>query len=132
MMWLEMLVVALLALELTNSPFLVSVTFFLRFLPMLLGMWLGAVAERLNRKYLMIGGLIIQTAVSAVLAALVIAEMIEYWHLALGSFLIGAVLASEFPVRRTMSRRSRGAPPDGGRGSGAGRALAGRFVDDQR
>ena len=102
MMWLEMLVVALLALELTNSPFLVSVTFFLRFLPMLLGMWLGAVAERLNRKYLMIGGLIIQTAVSAVLAALVMAEMIEYWHLALGSFLIGAVLASEFPVRRTM------------------------------
>ena len=102
MMWLEMLVVALLALELTDSPFLVSVTFFLRFLPMLFGFWLGTVAERLNRKYLMIGGLIMQAVVSAILAALVIAEMIEYWHLALGSFLIGAVLASEFPVRRTM------------------------------
>jgi len=102
MMWLEMLVVALLALELTNSPFLVSVTFFLRFLPMLFGMWLGAVAERLNRKYMMIGGLIIQAIVSAILAALVITEIIEYWHLALSSFLIGAVLASEFPVRRTM------------------------------
>jgi MFS family permease len=102
MMWLEMLVVALLALELTNSPFLVSVTFFLRFIPMLFGMWLGAVAERLNRKYLMIGGLILQAAVSAILATLVIAELIEYWHLALGSFLIGAVLSSEFPVRRTM------------------------------
>ena len=102
MMWLEMLVVALLALELTDSPFLVSVTFFLRFLPMLFGFWLGTVAERLNRKYLMIGGLILQATVSAVLAALAAAELIEYWHLAVGSFLIGAVLASEFPVRRTM------------------------------
>ena len=102
MMWLEILVVALLALELTDSPFLVSVTFFLRFLPMLFGFWLGTVAERFNRKYLMIGGLILQATVSAVLAALAAAELIEYWHLAVGTFLIGAVMASEFPVRRAM------------------------------
>ncbi len=102
MMWLEILVVALLALELTDSPFLVSVTFFLRFLPMLFGFWLGTVAERFNRKYLMIGGLILQATVSAALAALAAAELIEYWHLAAGTFLIGAVMASEFPVRRAM------------------------------
>ena len=102
MMWLEMLVIALLALELTDSPFLVSVTFFLRFLPMLFGFGIGIVAERLNRKYLMIGGLAVQVTVSAALAALIIADAIEYWHLALGSFFIGAVMASEFPVRRTM------------------------------
>lgn len=102
MMWLEILVVALLALELTDSPFLVSVTFFLRFLPMLFGFWLGTVAERFNRKYLMIGGLILQATVSAALAALAAAELIEYWHLAVGTFLIGAVMASEFPVRRAM------------------------------
>ena len=102
MMWLEMLVVALIALELTDSPFLVSVTFFLRFLPMLFGFGIGVIAERLNRKYLMIGGLVIQATVSAILASLIIADLIEYWHLALGSFFIGAVMASEFPVRRTM------------------------------
>ncbi len=102
MMWLEMLVVALLTLELTDSPFLVSLTFFLRFLPMLFGFGISVIAERLNRKYLMIGGLIVQVAVSAVLALLVIASLLEYWHLALGSFLAGVILASEFPVRRTM------------------------------
>jgi MFS family permease len=102
MMWLEMLVVALLALELTDSPFLVSVTFFLRFVPMLFGFGFGVIAERLNRKYLMTGGLVIQATVSVVLALLIIADQLEYWHLALGSFLIGAVMASEFPVRRTM------------------------------
>ena len=44
MMWLEMLVVALVTLELTNSPFLVSLTFFLRFLPMLFGFGIGVIA----------------------------------------------------------------------------------------
>ncbi len=102
MMWLEMLVIALLALELTDSPFLVSITFFLRFLPMLFGFGLGVLAERLNRKHLMAGGLAVQATVSATLAFLIISDSIQYWHLALGSFLIGAVMASEFPVRRTM------------------------------
>ena len=102
MMSLEMLVIALLALELTDSPFLVSITFFLRFLPMLFGFGLGVLAERLNRKHLMAGGLAVQATVSAALAFLTISDLIQYWHLALGSFLIGAVMASEFPVRRTM------------------------------
>ena len=102
MMWLEMLVVALLALELTDSPFLVSFTFFLRFLPMFFGFGIGIIAERINRKYLMIGGLAVQITVSAAFAVLIIADTIQYWHLALGSFFTGAVIASEFPVRRTM------------------------------
>ena len=102
MMWLEMLVIALLALELTDSPFLVSFTFFLRFIPMLFGFGMGVIAERINRKYLMTAGLVLQAAVSAALATLIITGSLEYWHLAVGSFLIGAVMASEFPVRRTM------------------------------
>ncbi len=102
MMWLEMLVVALLALELTDSPFLVSVTFFLRFLPMLFGFGIGVLAERLNRKYLLMTGLAVQAATSAALALLIIGDLLQFWHLALGSFMIGAVMASEFPVRRTL------------------------------
>ena len=102
MMWLEMLVIALLALELTDSPFLVSFTFFLRFLPMLFGYGMGVVSEQMNRKYLMIAGLVLQAAVSAVIAGLIITGSLEYWHLAVGSFLIGAVMSSEFPIRRTM------------------------------
>jgi MFS family permease len=50
----------------------------------------------------MAGGLAVQATVSATLAFLIISDSIQYWHLALGSFLIGAVMASEFPVRRTM------------------------------
>lgn len=102
MMWLDMLVIALLTLDLTDSPFLVSLTFFLRFTPMLFGVGIGLIADRLNRKYLMVFGLGVQATVAGVLAVLVITDLIEYWHLAVGAFITGTVMASEFPVRRTM------------------------------
>ncbi|MDP6821777.1 MAG: MFS transporter [Dehalococcoidia bacterium] len=102
MMWLDMLVIALLTLDLTGSPFLVSLTFFLRFTPMLFGMGIGVIADRVNRKYMMAFGLAVQVVVAAVLASLVLTDAIEYWHLAVGAFITGTVMASEFPVRRTM------------------------------
>jgi len=102
MMWLDMLVIALLTLDLTDSPFLVSLTFFLRFTPMLFGFGIGVIADRMNRKHLMVFGLVVQIGVSAVLTTLVIVDAIEFWHLAVGAFFTGAVMASEFPVRRTM------------------------------
>jgi MFS family permease len=102
MMWLELLVVALVALELTDSPFLVSVTFFLRFIPMLFGFGIGVLAERFNRKHLMIIGLGVQAGTSLWLGLLITNDSLQYWQLALGNFVIGAVMASEFPIRRTM------------------------------
>ncbi len=101
-MWLEMLVVPLLTLELTDSPFLVSFVFFLRFVPMLFGFGLGVLSERINRKHLLVSGLIIQAATSLTWALLALTGSIQFWHLAVGSFLIGIVMTSDFPVRRTM------------------------------
>ena len=102
MMWLEMLVVPLLTLELTDSPFLVSFVFFLRFVPMLFGFGLGVLSERINRKHLLTSGLIVQAATALTWALLAVTGSIEFWHLAVGSFLIGIVMTSDFPVRRTM------------------------------
>ena len=101
-MWLEMLVIPLLTLELTDSPFLVSLVFFLRFVPMLFGFGLGVLSERINRKHLLTSGLIVQAATALTWALLAVTGSIEFWHLAVGSFLIGIVMTSDFPVRRTM------------------------------
>ena len=101
-MWLEMLVVPLLTLELTASPFLVSFVFFLRFVPMLFGFGLGVLSERINRKHLLTSGLIVQAATALTWALLAVTGSVEFWHLAVGSFLIGIVMTSDFPVRRTM------------------------------
>ena len=101
-MWLEMLVIPLLTLELTDSPFLVSLVFFLRFVPMLFGFGLGVLSERINRKHLLTSGLIVQAATALTWALLAVTGSIEFWHLAVGNFLIGIVMTSDFPVRRTM------------------------------
>ena len=101
-MWLEMLVIPLLTLELTDSPFLVSFVFFLRFVPMLFGFGLGVLSERINRKHLLTSGLIVQAATALTWALLAVTGSVEFWHLAVGSFLIGIVMTSDFPVRRTM------------------------------
>lgn len=97
-----MLIVPLLTLELTDSPFLVSLVFFLRFVPMLFGFGLGVLSERINRKHLLTSGLIVQAATALTWALLAVTGSIEFWHLAVGSFLIGIVMTSDFPVRRTM------------------------------
>jgi len=102
MMWLEMLVIPLLTLELTDSPFLVSFVFFLRFVPMLFGFGLGVLSERINRKHLLTSGLIVQAATALTWTLLAVTGSVEFWHLAVGSFLIGIVMTSDFPVRRTM------------------------------
>ncbi|MCH7907538.1 MAG: MFS transporter [Chloroflexi bacterium] len=102
MRWLDTLVLALVAFDLTGSPFLVSLTFFFRMAPMLFGIGLGIIADRVNRKYFLVIGLVIQAFIAAVMASLLIADVLVYWHLAAGTFLSGIVWASEFPVRRTM------------------------------
>ncbi len=102
MRWLDTLVLALVAFDMTNSPFLVSLTFFFRMAPMLFGVGIGIVADRVNRKYFLVTGMVLQSLIAAVMAALLIADVLLYWQLALATFLSGIIWASEFPVRRTL------------------------------
>lgn len=102
MRWLDTLVLALVAYDMTGDPFLVSLTFFFRMAPMLFGVGLGIVADRLNRKYFLVIGLVLQSFIAAVMASLLIADVLMYWQLAVATFLSGIIWASEFPVRRTL------------------------------
>jgi len=103
MRWLEILVIAVYTLEVTGSPLAVALMMLARALPMFLfGAVTGALAERINRRHIMIVVLFSACAVSAGLGALAVSGRIELWHVALGAFLSGAVWTMEFPVRRTM------------------------------
>jgi len=102
MRWLDTLVLALVALNMTGSPTLVSLVFFFRMAPMLFGIGLGIFADRVNRKLFLAIGLVIQALIASIMASLLIADVLEYWHLAVATFLSGIVWASEFPVRRTL------------------------------
>jgi MFS family permease len=103
MRWLEMLVAGIYVFSLTGSAFWVALVTVARTLPMLfLGSLTGVVSEALNRKTMLLCGLFIMAANSAILCALTAAHAIEIWHVAVGGVVAGTVWTTEMAVRRRM------------------------------
>lgn len=101
--WLEMLAVAVFVYERTGSAFLVAVVTMLRVAPMgLFGVFIGAAADRIDRRRALVGVVALMLATSAVLALLAAAGRLEVWHLAVASLLNGIGWAMDNPVRRVM------------------------------
>ncbi len=103
MRWLDMLAVALYVLDITDSPLSVALALFVRMVPMFLfGAVAGAVAEKVDRRKLLIGSLLFLTLVYCVLAWLAWNEALQLWQLGIGVFLSGVFWTLELPIRRTM------------------------------
>ncbi|MBB5688114.1 MFS transporter [Roseomonas alkaliterrae] len=101
--WLETLAIGVFAYNATGSAFVVAMLLMLRILPMgLFGAFLGAVAERMDRRAALLAVILSQVATSAAVALLALAGAVEVWHLALASFMNGIAWASDNPVRRAM------------------------------
>lgn len=101
--WLELLAIGVFAFQETRSAVIVSLMTALRMAPLFLfGVPMGALADRFERKLLLLLGLGILALSSAVLAWLAITDRLALWHVAIGVFLSGSFWAAEFPVRRTM------------------------------
>jgi len=101
--WLETVAVGVVVYQLTGSAFLVAMMTMLRLLPMgLFGVFLGAWAERFDRRRTLACVVVLMGGNSLVLALLAHAGMLEVWHLALASFLNGLGWATDNPVRRVM------------------------------
>ena len=101
--WLETLAVGVFAYNATHSAFVVAMLTMLRLLPMgLFGAFLGAMAERMDRRQALLLVVLSQVATSAVIAALAMADAIAVWHLAVASFMNGVGWAADNPVRRAM------------------------------
>jgi MFS family permease len=101
--WLETVAVGVVVYQRSGSAFLVAMMTMLRLLPMgLFGVFLGALAERFDRRLTLIGVVILMGATSAILAILAWAGALQVWHLALASFVNGCGWATDNPVRRVM------------------------------
>jgi MFS family permease len=101
--WLEMLVVGVFVYQRTGSPFLVALMTLLRLVPMaLFGMIFGVVAERVERRTILLLVTGVMLANSLALALLAHAGQLAIWHLAVASFLNGVAWATDNPVRRVM------------------------------
>lgn len=108
--WLEMIVVGVFVYQQTGSAFDVALMTLLRALPMaLFGAFIGAFAERIERRKALIAVLLSMFVTAATLAALAYAGRLAVWHLAAASFLNGIAWAADNPVRRVMIGDSIGA-----------------------
>ncbi len=101
--WLETVAVGVVVYQRSGSAFLVAMMTMLRLLPMgLFGVFLGALAERFDRRATLIGVVLLMGATSATLALLAWTGTLQVWHLALASFVNGCGWATDNPVRRVM------------------------------
>ena len=101
--WVETVAVGIVVYQRTDSAFLVSMMTMLRLLPMgLFGVFLGALAERYDRRRTLLIVVLLMIGTSAVLAVLDQAGQLEIWHLAVASFINGCGWCTDNPVRRVM------------------------------
>lgn len=101
--WMDTIVMSWLVLQLTDSPFQVALLFVLRWLPLLFFALLsGMIADRANRWLVMAVARGSTTLVTAVVLFLVIADLVQPWHILLASLTLGWIYVLEFPSRRSM------------------------------
>jgi MFS family permease len=101
--WLELLAIGVFTFQLTGSAFIVSLMTVMRMAPLFLfGIPLGLLADRFDRKMLLLLGLWSMAASSLTLAVLAFLDQLTLWHVGLSAFLNGTFWAADFPIRRTM------------------------------
>jgi MFS family permease len=101
--WVETVAVGVFVYQHTGSPFIVAMMTMLRLLPMgLFGAFLGAIAERMERRTTLIIVVVSMVITSLTLATLAHLHLLAVWHLAVASFINGIGWATDNPVRRVM------------------------------
>lgn len=101
--WLETVAIGVFVYQQTRSAFLVAMMTMLRLLPMgLFGAFLGAWAERIERRTTLLAVVLTMMATSGLLGVLAYTGDLAVWHLAAASFVNGLGWATDNPVRRVM------------------------------
>jgi MFS family permease len=109
--WLEVLAASLFTLDATGSELAVAAVAAARALPlMLMGGFAGVLADALDRKAIVVGGMLLTAASSASIVALAAAGALLPWHLFAASLVSGLVYGTEMSARRRMVGESV-APP---------------------
>ncbi|MCA1644688.1 MAG: MFS transporter [Chloroflexi bacterium] len=101
--WMDQVVLGWVVLELTNSAWDLAVIGALRWLPLLMfGIAGGAVADRVDRRWLLIGAQGLGLLVCVVTAVLLAMGLFNFGLAALATFLLGLQWAVDWPTRRAL------------------------------
>jgi MFS family permease len=99
---MESVMLGWLVLELTDSAFMVGLVGSLRFIGTLLGPFTGVMADRCERRGLLIVSLMAMAGIVGALTGLVWMRRLEIWHLGLATTLSGILSAIYQPTQQSM------------------------------
>jgi MFS family permease len=101
--WIEMTAVSWILYEMTNSPLLLGLSGLFRATPMiLLGLFGGAVADRVPRRLLLLLTESTMMVGSFVMGILAVTGQLQFWHLYLLSVVSGTLSAFSVPARHAL------------------------------
>lgn len=98
--WMQKIATDWLVNELTHNVALVGVTVFLQFAPVLLfGVWGGVIADRVDKRRLMMTTQTLTALLCAALGAVTLLGVVTVWEVWATAFLLGLVAVVEGPAR---------------------------------
>lgn len=101
--WMQNIARGWLVLQLTNSPFLVGLETTVAWLPAwFVSLPAGALADRLDKRKLLMAGQAALAVMAAVLAVLTFTGVVTIWHLLVVSGISGFIVAINSPVRHAI------------------------------
>lgn len=101
--WVQIVAQGWLVLEMTGSGVAVGVVTGLQFLPVLLaGPWGGVLADRLDKRSLVISAQVVAAALALLLGIVTAAGVVELWMIYLLAFLLGCVTVVDVPARQSF------------------------------
>jgi MFS family permease len=101
--WIQLVSLPWLVLHLTHSGTMLGLTYALQFLPiLLLGAWAGVVADRYDKRHLLLITTTLLGVCALVLGVITLLDRAEMWNIALLALLLGTVAAFDNPVRRAF------------------------------
>jgi predicted MFS family arabinose efflux permease len=102
--WMQQVAQAWLVLELTHDPVWLGIVAAAQFLPiMVLGLFAGVAADALPKRRVLIWTQVSMMILAAILAALVIADVVEVWMILVLALLLGVASAIDMPVRQAFA-----------------------------
>lgn len=102
-LWMDQVARAALILELTDSALTLSLVIATRLVPILLfGIIGGVVADRYDRRFVLMSTQLISMSTHVILAVLALSGLIEVWHVFVTTFIAGTAMAFNQPVRQSL------------------------------
>jgi MFS family permease len=101
--WMDRVVLGWVVLDMTNSAWNLAIVEALRWVPLLIfGMFGGAIADRVDRRWVLIGAQSMALVVCGVVAVLLALGAFNFGLAAIATFMLGVQWAVDWPTRRAL------------------------------